>query len=312
MSLRVHIAGLLFAVASYPASAAPIAYGESIIPVNSQAQGALYSIDLATRVATLIGPTGTVGGALPYNVRGLTFAPNGQLYAVSEDLAVLLQINQSTGKATLVGALNVPLTTTQDLSLAFTCDGKAWLASGTSGNFWQVNPSTGAATLVGNLGSTITGLAALGNTVYGAGSQANQNLYTIDTASAKTTLVGAYGGAAGAVHNISPGFDGNGQLWAILDNNPGYNTSVIETWSNLAQITSTSAAMTKLGTITGPAVLNSIGLLGLAIVPPACSSTGSGGPTLRETPVLPRAGMLFLIVALIAFAAAGKRMRRRR
>lgn len=307
MSLRAYIAGLVLALASCPASAAPIAYGESIISINQQSQSALYRIDLATRVATLIGPAGLVAGtAYPYNTRGLSFAPNGQLYAVSEDLGVLLQINQATGKATSVGALNTPATTIQDLSLAFTCDGRAWLAAGTTGNFWQVNPATGATTLVGNLGSTITGLAAQGNTLYGTGSQANQNLYLIDTASAKTTLVGAYGGGAGAVHNISPGFDASGQLWAILDNNPGYNTNTIETYSNLAQITNSTGAMNKLGTITGPTLVTGVGLIGLAIAPPVCDPAG-GTFTI---PALSPLGMLLLVLSLIALAAVGTRLRR--
>ncbi|MGH8122595.1 MAG: hypothetical protein ACREPT_07460 [Rudaea sp.] len=311
MSLRAHIAGLLLVVASTPSSAAPLAYGESIANVNSQSQGTLYRIDLATRVASLIGPAGLVGGAYTYNVRGLSFAPGGQLYAVSEDLAVLLQINATTGKATLIGALNTPSNATQDLSMAFTCDGKAWLASGTTGNFWQVNTSTGATTLVGNLGGTITGLTAQGNTLYGTGSQANQNLYTIDTTNAKTTLVGPYGGTTGAVHTISPGFDGSGQLWAILDNNPGYMTNTIETWSNLAQI-DPAGAMTKLGTITGANLVSGVGLIGLAIAPPVCGSGGGdpgGGP--HPTPALSRAGLLLLLLSLIALAGAGMRMRRR-
>lgn len=311
MSLRAIIAGLLLVVACAPLSAAPIAYGESIANVNNQSQGTLYRIDLATRTANLIGAAGLVGGAYTYNVRGLSFAPGGQLYAVSEDLAVLLQINATTGKASLVGALNTPSNATQDLSLAFTCDGKAWLASGTTGNFWQVNTSTGATTLVGNLGSTITGLAAQGNTLYGTGSQANQNLYTIDTTNAKTTLVGAYGGTTGAVHTISPGFDSSGQLWSILDNNPGYNTNTIETWSNLAQI-DPAGAMTKLGTITGATLVTGVGLIGLAIAPPVC---GVGDPNVagpHPTPALSRTGLLLLMLSLIALAGAGMRTRRRR
>jgi len=309
MSLRAYIAGFVLALASCPASAAPIAYGESIVSINQQSQSALYRIDLTTRVATLIGPAGLVAGtAYPYNTRGLSFAPNGQLYAVSEDLGVLLQINQATGKATSVGALNTPATTIQDLSLAFTCDGRAWLAAGTTGNFWQVDPATGATTLVGNLGSTITGLAAQGNTLYGTGSQANQNLYLIDTASAKTTLIGAYGGGAGAVHNISPGFDASGQLWAILDNNPGYNTNTIETYSNLAQIAASTGAMNKLGTITGPTLVTGVGLIGLAIAPPTCGLVNADPPV--TAPVLSRTGLLLLLLTLIAFAGVGMRMRR--
>ncbi len=313
MSQRAYIAGLLLAVASTPSGAAPLAYGESIATINAQSQGALYRIDLATRSASLVGAAGLVGGAYTYNVRGLSFAPNGQLYAVSEDLAVLLQISAASGKATLIGALNLNTSpnVTLDLSLAFTCDGNAWLASATTGNFWQVNTTNGATTPIGNLGSTITGLAAQGNILYGTGSQANQNLYTIDTTNAKTTLVGAYGGTTGAVHTISPGFDSSGQLWAILDNIPGYNTNTIETWSNLAQINA-AGAMSKLGTITGQTLVTGVGLVGLAIAPPTCSVGDPSAALPHPTPALSRAALLLLVLSLIVLAGAGLRMHRNR
>jgi len=316
MSLRVYIAGLVLAVAAGSASAAPVAYAESYVSANGfNSQGGLFRIDLGTRVATYVGPasgpTGLVNGLAPFNIRGLSFNPSGQLYAVSDDLKVLLQINRSTGAASVVGPLNlagpgVANTPNLDLSMTFTCDGSAWLASAGTGSFWQVNPATGATTLIGSTGGTITGLAAQGNTVFATGSRSDLNLYTVDIATAKLSVVGAYGGSAGAVRTISPGFDSDGQLWAIL-NNVGPN-SPGEQWSNLGQI-GQNGALNKLGTITGPTSgptnIQNIGLTGLAIAPPTCTTTGPAGPggSLLGTPALSWQSMVVLGLLLVAFAA---------
>ncbi|MEP6938763.1 MAG: hypothetical protein ABI846_03295 [Rudaea sp.] len=316
MTLRAYIAGIVLCVAAASADAAPVAYGESLGTYNKVSQSALYRIDLATRVATLVGPSGAgpvgpVNGLYPFNVRGLSFDPQGQLYAVSEDTETLLQVNRLNGAVTPVGALKlsgpgVPTAQFLDLSMAITCDGKAWLASAGTGNFWQVNTSTGATTLIGSTGGTITGLAANGNTLYATGSRGDASLYTINTANAKLVAVGAYGGTTGAVRTISPSFDSTGQLWAILDNIPGYPSSSAanEQWSNLAQIGG-NGAMNKLGAITGPAALDSEGLVGLAISPPTCATTGGAGPgdEIHAAPTTSWLGLWILALLLIAFAA---------
>jgi len=318
MTLRASIAGIVLCVAAASAEATPIAYGESLGTYNKVSQSALYRIDLATRVATLVGPSGSgpvgpVNGLFPFNIRGLSFDPAGQLYAVSEDTETLLQVNRLNGAVTSVGPLKLSgpgVATAQflDLSMAITCDGKAWLASAGTGNFWQVNTATGATTLVGSTGGTITGLAASGNTVYATGSRGDTVLYTVDTATAKLSAVGAYGGTTGAVRTISPGFDSAGQLWAVLDNIPGYPSSngANEQWSNLVQI-GANGAMNKLGTITGPAALDSEGLVGLAIVPPTCTSTGGAGPAeIHAAPALSWRGLWLLALLMIALAAVRK------
>lgn len=314
MSLRAYIAGLVLAVAAAPASAAPTAYAESVVSANGfNSQGGLFRIDLATRIATYVGPSsgpgGLVNGLPPFNIRGLSFNPQGQLYAVSDDLKVLMQINRSTGAATLVGPLNLSgpgVATAQnlDLSMTFTCDGSAWLASAGTGNFWQVNTTTGSTTLVGSTGGTITGLAGFGNTVYATGSRTDLNLYTVNTSTAALTTVGAYGNSAAAVRTISPGFDADGQFWAIL-NNVGPN-SPGEQWSNLAQI-SGNGALSKLGTITGPTSgptnLQNVGLTGLAIAPPICSQVGDPSENIYGTPTLSWRALAVLILLLLAVAA---------
>src|ERR1700761_8049674 len=196
MPLRAFIAALVFVVALAPARAADtLAYSESF--------DTLFRVDLTAHTATKIGQATPPGATRFANIEGLTLTPGGSLYGVSDGngTKTLLVIDPTTGLASAVGTLSLPGGNTSgqlDLGMAATCDGKLWLSSGTgaaSGNglFWQIDPSSAAATLVGELGAKITGIAAHGNKVYGAGGQGNNNLYTIDTASGAAALIGAYG-----------------------------------------------------------------------------------------------------------------------
>ncbi len=315
MSPRAYIAGLVLAVAAHAADAAPIAYAEALTASAFGNQSALYSIDLATRAATLVGPSvpnnnGLVNGLNPFVMRGLSFDPAGQLYAVAQDLGVLVKINRANGAATLVGPLNlsgpgVANASALDLSMAITCDGKAWLASGTTGNFWSVNLSTGATTLVGPLGNNpITGMTARANTVYATGNQSNQKLYTVNTATGAASLVGAYGGSDGAVPDISPAFDTNGQLWAILAN------PVPNTVSNNVATIAANGALSKIGTVTG-AVAQGVGLNGLALAPAVCGAP-AGPAFIAEAPAVSRSALFSLILLIIGCAAWSLALRAQR
>lgn len=315
MSLRAYIAGVVLAVAVSSAHAAPIAYAESDGSFAGNTQSVLYSIDLSTRVATLVGPAvpgagGLVNGLYPFNIRGLSFDPTGQLYAVSEDLRVLVKLNRGTGAATVVGPLNLAgpgLAGDLSLSMAITCDGKAWLASGT-GNFWSVNLASGATTLIGALGNNpITGLAAQGTSVFATGSQTNQKLYSVNTATGAATLLGAYGGTDGSAYWISPAFDATGQLWAILNNAP----AAAESWSNLASIAA-GGALGRIGPVTGPAALQGVGLKGMAIAPPVCTApvdppATPAAPTLSGKAL---AGLIALMIGCAFLPLARRRARR--
>ncbi len=308
MSLRALIAVLVLAVASGPALAADIiGYGEAF--------NMLFRVDLTTQTAQQVGLAGYLNGQLISNIEGLTYSPNGTLYAVSDALKVFLQINPTTGAATVIGPLNLPgennISQQLDLGMAFTCDGRLWLSAG-DGNFWQVNPATGATTLVGNLGVKVTGLAASGNQVYGAGSQGNNNLYQINPANAQATLIGAYGANASYITTASPGFDATGRLWAILDYVPPPSGNSVAEWSDLATISSTAGTLSDLGPIMATGLsasnLEYIGLKGLAIAPTACSV--SPPVSVDSTPALSWRGMVVLIALLMLFT--GTRLRPRR
>ena len=308
MPLRVYIAALVLALFCGQVFAADIiGYGEAF---NNVSGDTLYRVDLSTHTAQELGSAGFLNGQQPIvNIEGLTYSPDGQLYAVSDALKVLLQINPITGTATLIGALNLAgqsITQKLDLGLTFTCDGRLWLSAG-NGNFWEVNRATGATTLVGNLGVKITGLAANGQQVYGAGSQGDNNLYFIDTSTAQTTLVGDYGADASYITTASPGFDASGQLWAILDYVPPQPGVIkVMEWSDLASLDANSGTLSNTGAITGPADLQFIGLKGLAIAAPVCSASRPGDPT----PTMSLTGLGFLI-ALLMLVAGTVLLRRR-
>ena len=295
MPLRALIAALVLGVFGTQTFAADlIGYGEAF--------NVLYSIDLTNNTATQIGAAGSINGQVIANIEGLTFSPNGILYAVSDAGAskILLTIDKSTGLASVVGNLNLSTSSQLDLGLAFTCDGRLWMSAGT-GQFWEVNPATAAVTVVGNLGVKITGLAGHGATLNGTGSQGNNNLYSIDPANATATLIGSYQ-SANYITTASPGFDSTGQLWAVLDYVPPQPGKVsVEQWSDLAQIAVTTGMIANRGAITASSPssvpnLAYIGIKGLAIPDGICADVPTAN--VASTPALPRGG-LWLLVALV-------------
>lgn len=307
MPLRAILVALVLGVFASQARASDlVGYGEAF--------NVLYAVDLTTNTAVQIGGPGQITYA---NIEGLTFSPNGTLYAVSDagPTKTLLTIAQSTGVATAVGTLNLGTNNQLDLALAFTCDGKLWMSAST-GQFWSVNPATASVTALGNLGVKITGMAARGSLLFAAGSQGNNNLYSIDPVKLTAKLIGSYQ-STNYITTISPAFDASGQLWAILDYvPPQQGSSAIANWSDLAKLSVTSGALTVLGNITPPAPVDTnsptyanlyqIGLKGLAIPSGACVAAAA---TTASTPALSPRGITALIALLLLFG--GTRLRRR-
>ncbi len=302
MPLRTLIAALVFAVVCGTAAAADVTgYGEAF--------DTLFSVDLTTHTAVKIGQATLPGLPRLANLEGLTFAPSGALYAVSDgnSAKVLLQIDPATGLATVLGTLNLTGGNTSgqlDLGMTATCDGRLWLSSGT-GLLWQVDPATATATFIGNLGAKITGLAARGNTLFGAGSQGGNNLYTIDLTTGQATLVGAYGSGVSYITTTSPGFDATGQLWAVLGYvPPETDTSPIPEWSDLAKLNTASGTLTNTGPITGSVEFRDDfygNLKGLALTN-ACVAGGAVAAATVSLPALSWQALLALIVLLALFA----------
>ncbi|MEO8804156.1 MAG: hypothetical protein ABI304_06165 [Rudaea sp.] len=305
MPLRAFIAALFFCAACGQVVAADvIGYSEAF--------DTLYRVDLTTQTATEIGRATPQGVARLANVEGLTFSPAGKLYAVSDagSVKTLLSIDMGSGLATAIKTLNLGTVSQLDLGMAFTCDGRLWL-SAVTGQLWQVDATTGQLNLIGNMGATITGLAAKGNQLYGAGSQGSNQLFSIDTSTAKATSIGAYTSST-YITAASPGFDTSGQLWVLLDYvPPPVDSSPAAQWSDLGTIATSSGSLTNLGPVTAQgqsaANLAYIGLRGLAIPDAVCAAAAANVAT---TPALSGRALVGLILLLMWIAGTVLRWRR--
>jgi len=186
----------------------------------------LYSINLGTAAATLIGSTGAF-------LEGVALSPGGSLYG-TDDGGNLYSINLSTGAATLIGSTGLgdveglkfsgstllgtnftspttiytidtstagvtPLGTTdpaQGVTRAFALEGSNTGLIVTDSPAFQtlnsVDLTTGATTTLGFLGSNgIYGIDFAGKVLYGLGN--GGAVYTIDPTTGATTLVGTTG-----------------------------------------------------------------------------------------------------------------------
>ena len=75
------IAAGMLAVATPPALAQTVAYGEAF--------DTLYRVDLDTRVATRVGESGRYAGQVIGNISGLTTTPDGAMHAVAGGLTFI-------------------------------------------------------------------------------------------------------------------------------------------------------------------------------------------------------------------------------
>lgn len=310
MNLRARFAAAaIFILFSLRVEAEPFGY--------SMAFDQLFRIDLATGQAEFIGVAGTVGGVRIGDIEGLTFSPDGQLYAVSDGIKALLRIDPKTGAATVVGPINLsyppdlpnrsdypPLTGQIDPALAFSCDGKLWMTSGTHEAMWELNPQTAEATYFIGIGKP-TGLAFHGNEFYVAYSRGMEFLGRFDQKNfALKMVVVGFDSLIPYTNVISLGFDSQEHLWMILNFNPPRNGAApLAKWSEYARIDRATVDLSTLkmmGPITGPKNLEYVGLKGLAIAPP-CFNTAP--PTNIDQPqVVPslnQVGMFFLALLLL-------------
>ena len=305
MRMRACLTAAVLLIAPFsPAMAQTVGYGLAF--------DELYRIDLSARQASYVGQAGNFAGQPFGFLKGLTFGPGNTLYAVSDSLSQkpLVTINTTSGAASYVAALNLTGGTGQfnslDFGAAFTCDGQMWLSSATAGKLWKVSPSNGATTVVGDLGQTVTGLAARGNELFGAGGRGNNSLYRIDTATGAAQLIGGFGAAnSGWISSISMNFDAAGVLWAVFNYlPPAPGGSTLTDWSDLATIDPTTGAATVLGPITGPESLRGIGLSGFALGPTPCAAPppdGGNGPS-AALPSTSNWSLLLLLLLTVAFA----------
>jgi hypothetical protein len=111
-------------------------------PIGQLNPDDIFTINVATGVATLVGPTGRSG------IQGLDFGPGGVLYGWDVD-AGLVTINTSTGVATDVNPLIEGTSAIQ--SIVFTSDGRLF---GAREALFTISPATGAFSVIGSGGYT--------------------------------------------------------------------------------------------------------------------------------------------------------------
>lgn len=265
----------------------------------------LYRIELETAQATRIGAVGALG----FNdVEGLAFAPDGTLYGVADATAgsgsgltdLLVRINPATGVGTLVGPLGLAgqgagAFGELDYGLAFTCDGRLWAASDTTGALWEIDRGSGASRLVGNTGYAVSGLAGLGNVLYGATIDGGAGLVRIDPDSASASWIGGFTLPA-TIYDAGLDFDASGRLWITLDYfSPPSGIPPLR--NDLARVNLQTGALEDIRTITGAGTgLDTVQMEGLAIAPPSCGVSAPGRAV--HVPATRDATLLLLAVLL--------------
>ena len=207
------------------------AFGQIAYSVRSDVDDILYSINLATGVATPIGPVGFG------DVEAVSFHPlTGVLYGVDDSTNQLVTINLTTGAGTVVGPLGVAIT---DMGLSFDCAGNLYMSVDAPQNFYRINPATGAATLIGAQEQQVTGLAfhCGEGVLYGMGGDNTNNLVRMNTSTGAATPIGPLG------LDLSDGgidFDpSTGVLWGLRDSSTS-NLFIIHPHTGAATVVATT------------------------------------------------------------------------
>lgn len=151
-----------------------LAYNPNTNTLYGTDQQNLYTVNMTTGAATLVGSHGVANG-----ITGLTFnSAYTVMYSIGFD-GNLYSVNPATGAATSIGALGHSPIAIVDLA---TNSAGTVYAAGTDANLYTVNTSTGATTLLGALTGTNVGLTAIAF-------DPNDVLYAIDTISDRLMTV---------------------------------------------------------------------------------------------------------------------------
>ncbi|MEO7256141.1 MAG: hypothetical protein ABIZ64_18095 [Casimicrobium sp.] len=233
--LRAFLRGASFVAAIGLASSAfssPTGYS-----VRSDVDRKLYSLDMATGVATELGATGFS------KIEGLAINAAGEIYGVNPSTAQLVKCSATTGACVAVGLLTGLPQVQSNAGLAFSSAGVLYLA--VNAVIYRVDPATAATVALGNTGPAISGLAGVSPTaactsgIYGLGGNTDRGkFYCINITNGTATLLGTVG-----VAPLDSGLDGDlttGLVWGVSNDDPG----------QVFAINTTSLAITNINTVT--------------------------------------------------------------
>jgi DNA-binding beta-propeller fold protein YncE len=185
---------LITTVSSNAGTTAGLAYDRTTntVYVTSSGNDSLYTLDIVTGAATLVGAYGDSAVVM----HGLEVGPGGNLYGASSHNGGLYSINKTTGAATLIGTTGL----TSFCNLGWdSSTNTMWMTNSGTDSFYSVNLATGAASLVGVLGGTPASTNPNGvaynwdtNTLYFV-DNSTDTLYTINRATGAATAVGSTG-----------------------------------------------------------------------------------------------------------------------
>ena len=175
----------------------------NVVYLTSTSNDSLYTLDLATGSATLVGAYGDAAIVM----HGLEYVPEtSTLYGVSSHNNGLYNINTTTGAATLIGTSG--LTSFTNLGWNSATDVMYATNSGTD-SLYTMNLATGAATLVGPLTGPTNpnGLAFdFNNSIMYMVDNNTDTFYTLNLATGAATAIGSTGtgNLLGLAYTVGP------------------------------------------------------------------------------------------------------------
>lgn len=181
--------------------------------------GDLYSLDLGTGIATLIGSTGIAEA----DVEAVALACDDTLYAIERNSRSLYTLDPDTGVATKVGTAGLGVEPA-DAGLTVGLDGELFVADVNNGTFFEIDPESGVAEAIGPLGGglQISGLATRDDgTIFGfdrgVDYGVDNKLVTIDPSTGAGTVVGNPGFE---LNLVGIDFDALGVLRGVFNGDP--------------------------------------------------------------------------------------------
>ena len=302
---------LITAVSLFATSAngAPMAYSVNSDGQNTKTWDSLYLIDLANSGSEQRRGALFSGAYNHFDTEGLAFSPDGTLWGVDDESAILFPINTTTAAINFLDVIPLPtfsLGGGDDFGMTFACDSTLYVTSVASRTLYRVDKQ-GKSTAVGSigaLGANISAIAAIGNPAMlyglGLGNVDSPVLYSIDTQTGVATAIGPLVNAA-PYNEGGLAFDADGNLWAITDrsglgNQPSQVLS-INVDTGLATVASTTIET---------------GFESLAIAPPThCEGRVDAGDD-DDYPPIPALGPIGLLLMTLALMLVGMIFLRRR